>query len=200
MIGIPLGLLTANAAEWLIHKHVLHGKGRKKDSFWSFHYHEHHGAARRTGGRDAAYERSPFAWNAQGKELLGLVGLGVPVVALFPVAPFFVGTLVWSGVDYYRKHKRAHLDPAWAREHLSWHYDHHMGPSQEANWCVTHPWFDQIMGTRVPYVGTETEQRDIARRARAAQARVGADTVPRGVARHHDVAVAPVLDESAANA
>lgn len=24
MIGIPLGLLTANAVEWVFHKHVLH--------------------------------------------------------------------------------------------------------------------------------------------------------------------------------
>ena len=26
------------------------------------------------------------------------------------------GTLVYSSINYYRKHKRAHLDPGWARE------------------------------------------------------------------------------------
>ena len=28
MIGIPLGLLTANAVEWTLHKYVLHERGR----------------------------------------------------------------------------------------------------------------------------------------------------------------------------
>ena len=171
MIGIPLGLAVANAAEWLIHKHVLHGLGRRRTSFWSFHLHEHHRASRRTHGRDADYEKSPFHWNAQGKELFGLAMMAVPVVALFPVAPFFTGTLLYSGVHYYRCHKRAHLDPAWARAHLPWHYDHHMGPDQDTNWCVTRPWFDQVMGTRRPYVGTEAEARHEVRRARLDAAR-----------------------------
>jgi hypothetical protein len=40
-----------------------------------------------------------------------------------------------------------------------------MAPNQDANWCVTKPWFDQIMGTREPYVGTERERQDQAKRA-----------------------------------
>jgi hypothetical protein len=36
-----------------------------------------------------------------------------------------------------------------------------MGPNQEANWCVTRPWFDVIMGTRERWVGTEEEARQI---------------------------------------
>ena len=32
-----------------------------------------------------------------------------------------------------------------------------MGPDQDANWCVTHPFFDILLGTRKPYVGTELE-------------------------------------------
>ncbi len=36
MIGIPLGLLWANAGEWAIHKYVLHGLGRRKGTFWAF--------------------------------------------------------------------------------------------------------------------------------------------------------------------
>ena len=35
MLGIPLGLAASNATEWLMHKYVLHGLGRKKDSFWA---------------------------------------------------------------------------------------------------------------------------------------------------------------------
>jgi hypothetical protein len=53
--------------------------------------------------------------------------------------------------NYYRVHKRAHLDGDWAREHLPWHVDHHLGQNQNLNWCVTHPFFDHVMRTRKKY-------------------------------------------------
>jgi hypothetical protein len=37
------------------------------------------------------------------------------------------------------------------------HYDHHMGSNQDANWCVSYPWFDWILGTRLRSVPA-TEQ------------------------------------------
>ena len=40
MLGIPLGLLYSNAGEWLLHKYLLHGLGRRKGTFWAFHWHE----------------------------------------------------------------------------------------------------------------------------------------------------------------
>lgn len=154
MIGIPLGLAYANAGEWFLHKYVLHGLGKKRRSFWAFHFHEHHRNSRRNGFQDPDYERPPLGDHAQGRELAGLIALGVAHAPLLPVAPLFTLTVWGSAVHYYRVHKRAHQDPAWARTHLPWHYDHHMAPDQEANWCVTHPWFDQVMGTRVAWVGT----------------------------------------------
>ena len=168
MIGIPLGLAYANAGEWLVHKYVLHGSGRSRKSFWSFHWLEHHRAVKLNGHRDPDYERSVFGWNAQGKEAFTLGLATLAHLPLFPVAPFFTGTVVYSAWSYYTKHKRSHMDPEWAREHLPWHYDHHMGQNQDANWCVTHPWFDHVMGTRIPYVGTEREREDIARAERRA--------------------------------
>ena len=140
MIGIPIGLAVANASEWLVHKYVLHALGRNKSSFWSFHWHEHHRNARRNGHADADYEAPLLKrWNGQSKEALALVASAVAIAPLVPIAPFFVGTMAYCAWNYYRVHKRAHLDPAWAREHLPWHYDHHMGPNQHANWCVTRP-------------------------------------------------------------
>jgi sterol desaturase/sphingolipid hydroxylase (fatty acid hydroxylase superfamily) len=165
MVGIPIGLALANAGEWLIHKHVLHGLGRRRTSFWSFHWHEHHRSCRQNAVLDPAYLRPLRSWNAQSKEAAALAVGAAAFLPLAPIAPFLVGTFVYSAVNYYRKHKRAHLDPGWAREHLPWHYDHHMGPNQHANWCVTRPWFDRIMGTREPYAGTVREARDQARRA-----------------------------------
>lgn len=178
MIGIPVGLALANASEWVIHKYILHGLGKRRSSYWSFHWHEHHRNARRNEHLDETYQRSLLGWHAQSKEALGLVGMAVMVAPLFPVAPFFTGTLWYSMLNYYRVHKRAHQDPGWARTHLAWHYDHHMGPDQDANWCVTRPWFDNLMGTRVPYAGTEREAADIARRERRAAARAAAAAAP----------------------
>lgn len=165
MIGVPLALVVSNAAEWWIHKHVLHGSGKRKGSFWSFHWHDHHRNVRKNEHRDPDYERPILGWNAQSKEVLGLLGLAAAHLPMLPVAPFYTGTMWYCMVRYYRVHKRSHLDPAWAREHLPWHYDHHMGPDQDCNWCVTHPWFDEVMGTRVPYIGTAREARDVERRA-----------------------------------
>ncbi len=168
MIGIPLGLFAANATEWAMHKYVLHGAGKKKGSFWSFHWHDHHKNSRRGDMDDPMYRESVVGWHAQGKEAAAMAVAGVALAPLLPIAPFFVGTLYYSGINYYRKHKRSHLDPEWARENLPWHYDHHMGPDQDANWCVTHPFFDHLMGTRKPYVGTDREKQDRKRRAERA--------------------------------
>jgi hypothetical protein len=165
MLGIAIGLLYANAGEWLLHKYVLHGLGRKKTSVWSYHWHEHHRHARKLGHKDPDYERSLFRWNAQGKEALGLAAMALVHLPLMPVFPFFTATVELSIARYYYVHKRAHRDPGWAREHLPWHYDHHMGPNQDANWGVTWPWMDWVMNTRDEYVGTDRERSSRERRA-----------------------------------
>ncbi len=102
------------------------------------------------------------------KEALALTAGAVVAAPLFPVAPFYTATLWYCAANYYRKHKRSHLDPEWARTHLPWHYDHHMGPDQNANWCVTRPWFDHLMGTRKPYLDTPRAARTHPRKVPAA--------------------------------
>lgn len=161
MIGFAVGLLYANAGEWFIHKYVLHGPDAKRPGgTWSFHWLEHHRRVKLAGHRDVAYEKPLSEWNAQTKELAGLGASAVVHAALFPIAPWFSAAVLYSIVNYYVKHKKSHLDPEWARKNLPWHYDHHMGPDQDKNWCVTRPWFDIVMGTRRPYVGTALEARD----------------------------------------
>ena len=172
MIGIPLGLLYANATEWVLHKYVLHeGARRNKKSFFRFHWVEHHRQVRLNGHVDPDYERSVFGTHAQGKEAACIAIGAVLHAPLFPVAPLFTATVWWSAFDYYRKHKRSHQDPEWARQNLPWHYDHHMGPDQDKNWCVTWPFFDHVMGTRAPWVGTPGELRQREQTARALQRR-----------------------------
>jgi len=169
MIGIPLAWLTATTGDWLIHKYLLHGKHtRAKKSPFHFHFYEHHKEARRNGMFDRFYkERSILGNHAQGREVAGLVALGVAHLPLLPVAPFYTVTTWVMLARYYHVHRKSHLDPEWGREHLPWHYDHHMGPDQNANWGIHSDWFDRVMGTRVRYVGTERERRDRARMAAA---------------------------------
>jgi hypothetical protein len=170
MFGFLLGLAYSNVGEWLIHKYILHGLGRRKNTYWAYHWHEHHKNARKLDHIDPTYERSVFQWNAQGKEALGLAVIALTHLPLLPIFPTFVAGVELSAARYYYVHKRAHQDEGWAREHLPWHYDHHMGPNQDANWCVTWPWFDWVMKTREKYVGTERDQRARAARAAAAGA------------------------------
>jgi len=174
-------LVASNITEWAVHKYVLHGLGKKKTNWWAFHWHDHHGSARRHGNADDDYLKPFYAAKPRLKEAAALVGLAAVHLPLLPIAPFYTGTVLWRIVHYYRVHKKSHVDIAWAREHLPWHFDHHMGPDQDQNWCVTHPWFDEVMGTRVPYAGTEREAEDAvkreklkARRAEAAEATVTA--------------------------
>lgn len=184
MIGVPVALLTSAAFEWWAHRYVLHGSGKRKGSFWAFHFHEHHGQSRRNAMIDEDYRRSPWRWNAQGKELLALALLALPIAALAPLVPWWSATSLLCIARYYRLHRRAHLDPDWAREHLPWHYDHHLGPDQDCNWGVTSEWFDRLMRTRVPYRGTAREEADRRRRAQRSgsymQAAEGPDVVSSG--------------------
>lgn len=165
MIGIPIGWVYTNFGEWLIHKHVLHGLGKNKKSFWSFHWHEHHREARRNDMVDPQYVRPLFRnLSPQTKEVLALAGSAALHLPLLPIAPFFTSTVLYLHLRYYRMHKRAHLDPTWAREKMPWHVDHHMGRNQNENWCVTHPFFDYVMGTRKRYVDTSDEAKDLDKR------------------------------------
>jgi sterol desaturase/sphingolipid hydroxylase (fatty acid hydroxylase superfamily) len=146
MIGIPIALGLANGIEWAFHRYVLHGLGRRKDSFFHYHFAEHHRAARAHGMRDEVYHQPLWRSSAHAKEVLLLAGAAGAVLPLFPVAPFFVATSVYCAANYYRVHRRSHTDPAWGRKHAPWHVAHHLG-NQNKNWCVTKPWFDRLMGT-----------------------------------------------------
>ena len=164
MIGIAVGLGYATLSEWVIHKHVLHGPGKKKGTFWSFHFHTHHRASRLNQMHDEEFTRPFWEEQARRREVLGLVGLAAIHLPLFPVAPFFTATVCGSALRYYHLHKKAHMDIEWGRKHLPWHYDHHMAPNQDANWGVTWDGWDRLFGTREVYLGTEREERDFKRR------------------------------------
>ncbi|MDD1613503.1 MAG: hypothetical protein LUP98_02485 [Methylococcaceae bacterium] len=150
VIQFFLGLLYANAGEWLMHKYILHALGKKPHSFWAYHLHEHHAVCTSNSMLDPGYQMLTLTtWNTQSKELMVLAGIVLLHVPMFLIFPSFTGAVYASLALYYYKHRKAHLDPAWARRHLRWHYEHHLGGNTCANWCVTWPWFDYLLGTRV---------------------------------------------------
>jgi hypothetical protein len=158
-----LGIVYCNGLEWLVHRYILHGLGKKKNSVWSFHW-KHHKASRKHKFKDERGGEIPFYRDF---EFLGILALLVAHVPTLWLSPVFFATVVWRALAYYRVHKKAHEDEQWAKKHVSWHWDHHMGPASaiEANWCVTFPLFDYIMRTRVKYFGTRKYYLDLARRS-----------------------------------
>jgi len=149
-VEIFLGVLYANILEWVIHKYVLHGLGKKKGTLLSFHFHEHHKISRKNKGLDLDY----MTWGLT-KESIFLIFLLLVHVPIFFLSPTFFIVLFTYSVLYYCAHRKSHLDTKWARRWLPWHYDHHMGKNQEANWCVLFPLADYIFRSRIKYTYTE---------------------------------------------
>lgn len=148
MIGFPIGVFAANAFEWYAHQKILHDYPSRYRESPFFSHIRHHKRTRLNGFADASYRHSMWRNADVYFEKSAVLGLCVVTTAAAPVAPFFTLGTYYGAWHYYRAHRRAHLDPEWGRRHLPWHYDHHMGRNQNANWCVTRPWFDYIMGTR----------------------------------------------------
>jgi sterol desaturase/sphingolipid hydroxylase (fatty acid hydroxylase superfamily) len=149
VVGFALGLLHANAVEWLTHKYVLHGLGRRKGSLWRFHWAQHHRIARKNAMYDRSYEAPFWDWKERGKEIAGILGLAVAHLPLLKLSPSFTAAVIVSSFNYLYRHRKCHLDVEWGKKHMPSHYDHHMGPNQDANWCVSYPLFDYVLRTRV---------------------------------------------------
>ena len=155
MFGIPVALFFANGIEWYMHKYALHGtpqSGGGRKSFYGLgmkNHWTHHRRVRLAQYRDDELYQHPLENDAGRTEIKGVIFLAGLTTLVFPIAPFFTLTSYYCGWNYYNTHRKSHLDPAWGKRKIPWHYDHHMNTNQDANWCVTKPWFDYLMGTRV---------------------------------------------------
>lgn len=153
--GFLFGLVVANGFEWLAHKYILHGIHRTGKSRYSpvpesmkSHW-EHHREVRKASFHDYGYVEGIANWRTK-NEIISLAVVATVAGGLFyPVSKGMAAAAVYSACNYYYIHRRAHLEPNWAMNKIPWHYDHHMNANQDANWCVTKPWFDYILGTRV---------------------------------------------------
>ncbi len=155
VVQIILAFLYANLVEFLWHKHVFHGLGKKKNSKFSSHWREHHRDVRKSGGYDLAYEKPIGTTGGPTKEALELTAAALLHTPLFFYFPVFASTLIVHAIAYFLIHRKSHLDIEWAKKWVPWHYDHHMGKNQDANWCVTLPVWDHILGTRLYFLHTE---------------------------------------------
>ncbi|CAD6881552.1 hypothetical protein [Methylomonas albis] len=147
-LQLLLAILYANLGEWLMHKFILHRLGKQPGSIWAYHWYEHHAICAKHQMLDPGYRHLDFStWNAQTKELAVLAAIVIAHLPLFWYLPAFIVGLYGSLTLYYILHRKAHLDPQWAKQHLPWHYQHHTQPGS-GNWCVTWPGFDYLLGTR----------------------------------------------------
>lgn len=141
------GIVVANVGEWLIHRYVLHGLGKRRDSFWSFHWHDHHRSCRKNDFSDSKYDRFLPRGTSRLKEAFGLIGLLGVSSAIWPLSPGFSAGLLTSLVSYYVVHTTVHKYPEFGKKWFKHHYEHHMLGDQQHSWCVTFPLTDMIMGT-----------------------------------------------------
>lgn len=157
MLGFPLGIFVANGLEWYFHKVWLHEFPTKYRNSPFFTHIAHHKRARLNNFHDQGYAESMFKNAEIYNEKTALISLAGAATIFLPVAPFFTAGLYYGIWNYWRIHAKSHLDPEYAKNRIPWHYDHHMTSNQNANWCVTRPWFDYIMGTRVTTEVSKTE-------------------------------------------
>ena len=153
--GFLLGLVFANGFEWVAHKYILHGTHRtgkprfspvprSMKSHWA-----HHREVRTEHFHDAGYVEGISNWRTKNEIVSLVIVAGAASLVFYPISKGMVVAALYSAGNYYYIHRRAHLEPEWAKKKIPWHYDHHMNANQDANWCVTKPWFDYLLGTRV---------------------------------------------------
>ena len=153
--GFIIGLVVANGFEWFAHKYILHGTHRTGKPRYSpvprsmkSHW-EHHREVRKTNFYDHGYTEGLVNWRTRNEVISLSIVATVFGATFYPISKGMSLAAVYSAVNYYYIHRRAHLEPEWAMKKIPWHYDHHMNSNQDANWCVTKPWFDYLLGTRV---------------------------------------------------
>ena len=139
MIGILFGFLYANFLDWSIH--ILLHKPRGRSRF-KFHW-KHHRVARKNNNSDPDYKLKIWH-NETYLTALGIL-LHIPLIFVWPP---FATTAIAYGLLYMFLHRLSHTYVDFFKTWMPWHYEHHMGKNQNANWCVICHLMDHIMGTR----------------------------------------------------
>ena len=150
ILTLLAAMVYGNLLEWLMHRFVLHELGKRKIAFRE-HWYRHHRNARKNSFADDDYRGWSWSWEGRWSEVFGLSVLALLHLPLAFVAPLFYGGLVAWTLLYYFVHSFSHRHPRLGKKLFPWHYDHHLGQNQNANWCVVMPLWDYILGTRIKY-------------------------------------------------
>tara|TARA_Y100000593_G_scaffold86589_1_gene165596 strand:+ start:194 stop:655 length:462 start_codon:yes stop_codon:yes gene_type:complete len=128
--------------EYIAHKYVLHNYKYFKFAFKN-HFKNHHGTSRKNEMYDPEYENFISSY-------FEFISLGLIILLHAPilfVSQVFYFSLLVNIAHYYYIHRKAHIDTAWGKNNIPWHYAHHMGKNQNINWGIRSPIIDRIMGT-----------------------------------------------------
>lgn len=139
---LATGWLYGHIFEYIAHKHVLHNKKKFKKVFRN-HFKTHHNESRKNEMYDKNYNRLVSS-KFEIVSLLSILILHLPVAFTLP---YFYGMIAWSVTSYYFLHRLSHLNVAWGKKWLPWHYEHHMGKNQHVNWGVRLPIIDKVLKT-----------------------------------------------------
>ena len=138
-----LGFLYANFLDWGVHILLHKPKGRSR---FKFHW-KHHAKARRSNNLDKDYSEKVF----HNETWLTLFGILLHTPLLF-CSPWFAATAILYAFAYMFLHRMTHTYVEFFKKWMPWHYEHHMGKNQNANWCVVCPLMDYIMRTRIKWL------------------------------------------------
>ena len=144
--SVLLGFLYANFLDWYVHILLHKPKGKSK---FKFHW-KHHGMARKNGNLDIDYKKKIF----HNETWLTLLGAAIHIPLLWVSAPFATTAILYA-LFYMIIHRQTHIHVSFFKKWMPWHYEHHMGRNQNANWCVVCPLMDHIMGTRVKWLSKD---------------------------------------------
>jgi sterol desaturase/sphingolipid hydroxylase (fatty acid hydroxylase superfamily) len=142
------GIVLGSLIEWGAHKYLLHNFSQKIFSY--SHFSIHHRNCRHNNNYDKDYESFPPTTLDSGMtEIILLISALIVTSPLALVDIWMWFGLVFHAHVYYCMHRKSHLDVEWGKKWMPWHWDHHMGRDQNANWGVTLPLWDYALGTRV---------------------------------------------------
>ena len=132
-----VGFIHGSLIEYLVHRYLFHGLGKKKDSIFAYHLRDHHLVSR----------RNDFIDN----KLSAHEAIGVVFLVALHVPAFFLSLYLFAGIAFYALlfvvlHNTMHKTPGLAKKYFWWHWNHHM-KNQNKSWNVVLPIFDLLTGT-----------------------------------------------------
>lgn len=145
LIQCLLGFVYASLIEYVSHRYLLHGLGKKKTSFFHFHW-KHHQIVRKHNFFDVEY-KFPFWWSPNRyKELASLALLVIVHLPIYFISVYVVFGMIAYAVAYYLLHKYCHVFPEFGKRIIPWHFRHHMS-HQQKSFGVVLPIWDWIFHT-----------------------------------------------------